>query len=102
MSGKEFLDLARSYLCLKVKVSKTYGSNLDAESKVGFANYSIASLFNQVDVILGGKLTFSTAHRSTLEELLNYDKEAAESVTVRLWTFLQRYSWINGRNHYWC
>ena len=82
-SGKEFLDLARSYLYLKVKVSKTDGSNLDGASKVCFANYPTASLFNQVDVILGGKLISSAtntyAHRSILEVLLNYDKEAAES-----------------------
>ena len=53
------------------------------QNKVGFANYTIASLFNQVDVILGGKLISSAtntyAHRSILEVLLNYDKEAAES-----------------------
>ena len=81
--GKEFLDLARSYLYLKVKVSKTDGSNLDGTSKVGFANYPIASLFNLVDVILGSKLISSAtktyAHRSILEALLIYDKEAAES-----------------------
>ena len=89
-SGKEFLDLARSYLYLKVKVSKTDGSNLDGGSKVGFANYPVASLFNQVDVILarilGGKLISSAtntyAHRSILEVLLNYDKGGR--VTVRL------------------
>ena len=52
-SGKEFLDLARSYLYLEVKVSKADGSNLDGASNVGFTNYSIASLFNQVDVIFG-------------------------------------------------
>ena len=44
------------------------GSNLDGASKAGFANYLIASLFNQVD-ILGGKLISSAtniyAHRST-------------------------------------
>ena len=55
-SGKEFLDLAHPYLYLKVKVLKANGSNLNAASKVGFANYVIASLFNQVDAILGGKL----------------------------------------------
>ena len=33
-SGKEFLDLARSYLYLKVKVSKTDGSNLDVQAKL--------------------------------------------------------------------
>ena len=82
-SGKEFLDLARSYLYLKVKISKADGSNLDAASKVGLANYPIASLFNQVDVILGSKLISSAtntyARRSILEVLLNCDKEAAES-----------------------
>ena len=82
-SGKEFLILAQSYLYLKVKVSKADGSNLDGASKVGFVNYPIASLFNQVDVILGGKLISSAAntyaHHSILEVLLNCDKEAAES-----------------------
>ena len=82
-SGKKFLDLAGWYMCLKVKVSKADGYNLDGLSKVGFANYPIASLFNQVYVILGGKLissaTSTYAHRSILEVLLNYDKEAAES-----------------------
>ena len=40
-------------------------------------------MFNQVDVILGGKLISSAintnAHCSILQVLLNYDKEAAES-----------------------
>ena len=89
-NGKEFLDLARSYLYLKVKVSKTDGFNLDGASKVGFANYPIASLFNQVDVIWGRKLISSAtntyAHRSILEVLLNYDKEAAES-QLGCWLF---------------
>ena len=39
-SGKKFLDLTRSYLYLTVKVSKADGSNLNAASKVGLANYS--------------------------------------------------------------
>ena len=82
-SGKEFLNLARSYLYLKDKVSKADGSNLDGASKVDFTNYPTASLFNQVDVILGGKLIASAtntyAHRSILEVLLNYDKEVAEA-----------------------
>ena len=82
-SGKKFLDLTRSYMYLKIKVSKADGTNLDGASKVGFTDYPIASLFNQVDVILGGKLISSAtntyAHRSILEVLLNYDKEAVES-----------------------
>ena len=73
-SGKDFLDLARSYVYLKVKVSKTDGSNLDGASKVGFANYPIAGLFIHADVILGGKLISSAtntyAHRSILLPIL--------------------------------
>ena len=64
-SGKEFFDLARSYLYLKVKASKADGTNLDGASKVGFAYYPIASLFNQVDVILGGKLISSASNTMT-------------------------------------
>ena len=64
--ARNFLYLACSYLYLKVKVSKTDGSNLDAASKVGFANYPIASLFNQVDAILGGKLISSATKTSQL------------------------------------
>ena len=40
---REFLDLAHSYLYLKVKVLKADGSNLDGLSKVGFTNHPIAS-----------------------------------------------------------
>ena len=43
-SGKEFLDLARLYLYLKVKVSKADGSNLDAASKGSFCELSYCKL----------------------------------------------------------
>ena len=77
-SGKEFLALARSYLYLKVKVSKTDGSNLDRLVLQTYCKFVQSN-----DVILGGKLISSAtntyAHRSVLEVLLNYDKEVAES-----------------------
>ena len=83
-SGKEFFYLVRSHLYhLKVQISKADGTNLDGASKVGLANYPIASLFNHVDIILGGKLISSAtntyAHRSILEVLFNYDKKVTES-----------------------
>ena len=96
-SGKEFLDLASSYLYLKVKVSKVDGSNLDGASKVGFTNYPIASFFNHVDVILNGKLISSAtntyAHRIILEVLLNYDKKAVESQVVGFSAKIQLDKW---------
>ena len=49
----------------------------------GCQSENLASLFNQVNFILGGKLispvTNTYVNRSILEVLLNYDKEAAES-----------------------
>ena len=68
---------------IKIKVSKENGSNLEGASKVGFENYPVASFFNQVNFILGGKLISSAsntyAHCIVLEVLLNYDNESAES-----------------------
>ena len=81
-SEKEFLNLTRSYLYLKAKVSKADGSNLDGASKVGFANYPIAiyyPMFNKVRGKLIPSATNTYAHHSILEVYLNYDKEAAES-----------------------
>jgi len=82
-NGEEFVDLTQSSIWLKIKVSKADGSNLDAGSKVGLVNYPVASLFNQVDVMLGGKLISSStntyAYRSIIEILLNYGIEAQHS-----------------------
>ena len=60
-SGNEFLDLTLSYLYLKVRGSKADGSNLDGANKVGFTNPT-ASLLNEVDVILVGKLISSATN----------------------------------------
>ena len=60
-------SISHDHLCIcKVKVSKADGSSLDGASKVGFANYPIASLFNQVDVILGSKLISSATNTYAL------------------------------------
>ena len=63
-------SISHDHICIsKLRYQRQIdGSNLDGTSKVGFANYPNASLFNQVD-ILGGKLISSAtniyAHRST-------------------------------------
>ena len=77
-------SVSHDHICIsKLDIQDRWFYNLDGANKVGFANFPIASLFTQVDVILGGKLISSAtntyAHRSILEVLLNYDKEAAES-----------------------
>ena len=79
-SGKEFLDLARSYLHLKVKVSKADGCNLDGARKVGFTNYPCCKLVQSSGRgILISSATDTYIHRSILEVLLNFDQQAAES-----------------------
>ena len=79
----QFLDLRQSYLNIKFKVASSDGSNLVADAKAGLVNYPIASLIQQVDVLLSGTLMSSSAntyaHRAMLEVLLGYDHGAKNS-----------------------
>ena len=62
------------------------GSHLVAGAKAGLVNYPIASLFQQVDVLLNGKLISSStntyAYRAMLEVLLGYDQGAKNSYLI--------------------
>ena len=59
------------------------GSNIAADAKAGLVNYPIASLFQQVDVLLNGNLISSStntyAYRAMLEVLVGYDQGAKNS-----------------------
>ena len=72
-----FLDLRQSYLNIKFKVVNSGGSNSADDAKAGLFNYSIASLVQQLDVLLNGNLISSStntyASRAILEVLLGYD-----------------------------
>ena len=82
-NGEAFLDPSQTQLYLKLKVLKPDGSDLDGGSKTAVTNYPIGSLFNQVDVTMGGKLISSSsntyAHRAIMEVMLNYGEEAQKS-----------------------
>ena len=56
------LDLRQSYLNIKFKVMNSDGSNLAADAKAGLINYPIASLFQQLDVLLNGDLRSSSTY----------------------------------------
>ena len=75
-----FLVLRQNYLNIKFKVVNSDGSNLAADAEAGLVNYPIASLFQQVDVLLNGNLISSStntyAYRAMLEVLLGYDQGA--------------------------
>ena len=79
-----FLDLRQSYLNIKFKVVNSNGSNLAANAKKGLVNYPIASLFQQVNVLLNGNLISSStnayAYRAMLEVLLGYHQGAKQLI----------------------
>ena len=49
-NSEEYIDVNDMYLHLKVKITKSDGTAIDADDKVGFNNLPIATLFQ--DVIL--------------------------------------------------
>lgn len=82
-SGDDYLDLANSFLCVRAKITRANGDNLDAADTVGPVNNFLHSLFSQVDVSLNGTLITSStntyAYRSYIETLLSYGADAKSS-----------------------
>ncbi|CAH3025314.1 unnamed protein product, partial [Porites evermanni] len=52
-TGDEYLDLARTQLFVKAKITKANGTAIDADTQVGPVNLFLHSLFSQVDITLG-------------------------------------------------
>ena len=82
-TGEEYLDLARTQLYVKAKITKANGTALDADTQVGPVNLFLHSLFSQVDVSLNERLisasTNTYPYRAMIESLLNYGEEAKTS-----------------------
>ncbi|CAH3126509.1 unnamed protein product [Porites lobata] len=82
-TGEEYLDLARTQLYVKAKITKANGTALDADIQVGPVNLFLHSLFSQVDVSLNERLisgsTNTYPYRAMIESLLNYGEEAKTS-----------------------
>ena len=77
-----YLDLHGSQLYLKLKVTKSDGSDLDETSKVGPANLFMQSLFSTVEVTLQNKVTLTcnnNPYRSIIQTLLSYGESAKKS-----------------------
>ena len=55
-TGDEYLDLARTQLFIKAKITKANGTAIDADAQVGPVNLFLHSLFSQVDVSLNERL----------------------------------------------
>ena len=62
-STDKFIDFVSTYLRLKVRLVKSDGTaHAETENKASFVNYPIASIFNQLDVYLGGTLITSSSN----------------------------------------
>ena len=81
-STDKFIDLASTYLRVKIQIQKLNGGVLEDEAVVPI-NYIFGSMFSQVDVSLGGTNISNSnntyAYRAYLETLLNYGADAKSS-----------------------
>ncbi|XP_071097974.1 uncharacterized protein F54H12.2-like [Haliotis cracherodii] len=79
-SGGDYVDLKRTRLHLKVKVTQTDGTALAEDENVAPVNLFLQSLFSQVTVYLQNQLVSSTnnhyAYKSMMKTLLEYGHEA--------------------------
>ena len=82
-SGEEYLDLARTQLYVKAKITKPNGAALDPNTQVGPVNLFLHSLFSQVDVSLNERLISLWTNIypccAMIETLLNYGEDAKTS-----------------------
>ena len=82
-TGEEYLELARTQLSVKAKITKANGTALDPNTQVGPVNLFLHSLFSQVDVTSNERLispsTNTYPYRAMIETLLNYGEEAKTS-----------------------
>ena len=80
---EDYVDLSKTILVVRAKVTKADGANLDADEKVGVVNNFLHRLFKQVDVFLKEKqvtqATGTYSYRAYLETLLNYGPAAKKS-----------------------
>ena len=79
----KFVDLANTYLRMKVQIQKSNGHALEDDEVVIPVNYIFGSAFSQIDVTLGGSVISTSnntyAYRAYLETLLNYGSDAKSS-----------------------
>ena len=96
---EDYVDLSKTILVVRAKVTKANGNDLDADEHVGIVNNFLHSLFKQVDVFLKEKqvtqATGTYAYRAYLETLLNYGPTAKESqlTAAMFYTKIQQARW---------
>ena len=82
-NGMEYVDLKRSKLFVKVKITNADGSHLSDTQYVGPVNQLIYSMFSSLEITLQGKTITSTIshypYKCMIETLLSFGSEAKKS-----------------------
>jgi hypothetical protein len=89
-SDSLYLDLSKSYIYVRAKITLNNGNNLAAGEEVGPINLSLHSMFSSIEVQLGGKVITDTnglyPFRAYLETLLNSNRDLQETqLETALW-----------------
>lgn len=81
-SERQYLDLNNSRLCVRVKITKADGTNLDADT-AGPINLTLHSLFKDVYVELNNKAVSDSSqmypYRAYVETVLNFNEETQKT-----------------------
>ncbi|XP_033107266.1 uncharacterized protein F54H12.2-like [Anneissia japonica] len=82
-SSEEYVDLGQTMLRVKAKITKSDGTDLDADDPVGPSNLLLQSLFSEVDISLNERLitpsTNTYSYRAMIETLLTYGTDAKQT-----------------------
>lgn len=82
-SGEYYYDLNNTLLYILCKIVRQDNTDIPDAARVGFINYPIASLFNQVDISLGDRLISQSdnlyTYRAYIETILNYNTQTLAS-----------------------
>ena len=89
-TGDAYLDLTNTYLLIRAKVVRGYGTDLAADTQVAPVNNWLHSLFSQVDVYINDTLVTPSSNtypfRAYVETILSYGAEAKKTqLTSQLW-----------------
>ncbi|XP_067406036.1 uncharacterized protein F54H12.2-like [Emydura macquarii macquarii] len=78
-NGIDYMDLNNTLLYLCCKIVKGDGTALARDAAVGLVNYTVASIFSQLDVTLGDRLISQSnncyPYRAFIEAVLNYSDD---------------------------
>ena len=82
-SDNVYLDLSKSYIYVRAKITLANRNDIVAADQVGPINLSLHSMFSSIEVQMGGKVITDNnglyPYRAYLETLLNYNRDLQET-----------------------